>query len=58
MTIKYDKCVISSDQDHVTASDVTVTDVTNVNSSIIHIILSVDHEHLQGSLFYSHHCHH
>lgn len=36
--------------DHVTTNDVTSTiiDVSNGNPSVIHIILSVDEEHLQG----------
>ena len=42
--------VISND--HVTASDVTHT-VGKVNSSIIHIILSVDEEHMQGGSLYN-----
>jgi len=44
-TAKKDECVISSDHVIVTRR---VIDVHNYNSSRIHIILSVDQEHLQG----------
>ena len=50
VTTASDHVIIAGD--HVTTSDVTSTviNVSNDNPGVIHIILSVDEEHLQGSL--------
>lgn len=66
MTTKHNECVVSGSDHVTTADDhvitatnhvttdgdhVTTGDVTNtVNPNAVHIILSVDEEHLQGSV--------